>query len=238
MRRLLALFSLVAYVSILAVPFAMAKQTGEEAISAWCKPAQTYSETLTLDKENYQTWYEDAYGTPSGECGVADSQTGMLEKGDCTEPGEVITEISEVIGSDVTTGDSRIITVYTGTCCLLGKGTDSEIEKCDDKRTIYYETYEGCSEHAVACSKRQWIIATSGAGIIKVYVKQIYRWAAGTVGFVAVVTIVISGIQISVSGVSGDITSAKDRIIKAISAIVLLFLSGLLLYTINPTFFS
>jgi bacteriorhodopsin len=82
------------------------------------------------------------------------------------------------------------------------------------------------------------VIGTSGAGIIKVYVKQIYRWAAMTVGTVAVVTMVISGIQISMSGVSGDISSAKTKMMSALAGLVLLFLSGLILYTINPTFFS
>lgn len=48
--------------------------------------------------------------------------------------------------------------------------------------------------------KIQWLISSTGAGILKTYVKQIYVFGAGIVGFIAVATIVGSGIQISVSG--------------------------------------
>ena len=70
------------------------------------------------------------------------------------------------------------------------------------------------------------------------YIGMIYTWGASIVGIIAVLIIVISGIQISAGG--GDpeaINSAKKRIIQSLSGIAVLFLSGLILYTINPDFF-
>ena len=68
--------------------------------------------------------------------------------------------------------------------------------------------------------------------------EQIFTWGALTVGSIAVMTIVLNGVRIQMSGVSGDITEAKNKIFQAIAGIVLLFLSGLILYTINPGFFT
>ncbi|MBU0982215.1 pilin [Patescibacteria group bacterium] len=109
---------------------------------------------------------------------------------------------------------------------------------CAKTRSVYMPTFTECNQIAAHCEKRQWLISGTGGGVIRLFVKQAYIFGAGTAGFVAVVVIVISGIQISVSGVSGDITSAKDRIVQSIAGLVLLFLSGIILYTINPTFFT
>jgi len=68
---------------------------------------------------------------------------------------------------------------------------------------------------------------------------MIYTWAAGFVGLIAVGVIMISSIQISLSG--GDsqaVTNSKDRIVKSLAGLAVLFLSGLILYTINPNFFT
>jgi type IV secretory pathway VirB2 component (pilin) len=56
---------------------------------------------------------------------------------------------------------------------------------------------------------------------------------------IAVLIIVISGIQISAAG--GDqttVTNAKNRIVQSLGGLVILFLSAIILYTINPTFFT
>jgi hypothetical protein len=89
------------------------------------------------------------------------------------------------------------------------------------------------------CSIVQVIIGQSGTAILKTYIAIIYRWAAGIVGIIAVLVIVISGIQISADQGSGEnLSSAKTRIGQAIAGLVILFLSSLILYTINPTFFN
>lgn len=90
-----------------------------------------------------------------------------------------------------------------------------------------------------SCRQIQAVLSKGGTSLLYGYIGMVYRWGASMVGIVAVLVIVISGIQISAGG--GDpeaINSAKKRIIQSIAGIVVLFLSGLILYTINPTFFT
>ena len=89
------------------------------------------------------------------------------------------------------------------------------------------------------CSIKERISGTSGIDIIAKYVHAIYVWAAGLVGIVAVFTMVYSGIEISMAGGdSAKYESAKKRIMDSIMGLAILFLSGLILYTINPGFFT
>lgn len=260
MKRFIALLSLIAYTTLATAifsPIALAEETADSETASESSSSSSGSyimcnfsnneyrqefsseedyEDFASTKDNKGVEFEKALGESykDKKCGEPNSLTGYLEKGDCTANGEIVTEITEVIGGEVESGDNRIIDVYKGSCCLYAVSGG----ECKDTRYIYTEEYGTCIDNATNCEKRQWIISTSGTGIIKVYVKQLYRWAAATVGFIAVVTIVVSGIQISISGVSGDITSAKNRILQSIAGIVLLFLSGIILYTINPDFFS
>ena len=89
------------------------------------------------------------------------------------------------------------------------------------------------------CQEVYAVISDGGTAMISGYIGMIYRWGASFVGLIAVLVIVLSGVQIATSG--GDsqaIESAKDRILKSIGGIVVLFLSGLILYTVNPNFFT
>lgn len=89
------------------------------------------------------------------------------------------------------------------------------------------------------CNEVMVILSKGGTAMIEGYIASIYTWAASLVGLIAVTVIIISGIQIAASG--GDsqaVDSAKTRIIKSISGLAVLFLSGLILYTINPNFFT
>jgi len=96
---------------------------------------------------------------------------------------------------------------------------------------ILYET--------VSCRNVQELKADSGIGLFETYVGLIYRWAASIVGIVAVVVMIISGIQIAVAGGdTGKIDEAKKRIYQSLAGVVVLFLSALILYTINPNFFT
>lgn len=97
----------------------------------------------------------------------------------------------------------------------------------------------GPDKDTYSCSIYERISGASGSDIFGRYVSALYRWAAGIVGIVAVLTMVYSGIQISMAG--GDtakLDSAKNRIMQSIIGLVILFLSGLILYTINPGFFT
>lgn len=221
--------------------------------------AYVYTEDTEIDQDlNEETalveamtgQFEEAYAASIEDlsketdvCGnTPNDVTGRLELSDCAAEGKVVTEITETFGGNTTLGDeARVMTVYKGSCCMVieeRKVSDTEtVYECKESLDMYYADSAECPVGS-SCQRRQWIIGESGASIIKVYIKQIYLWAAGTIGFISVVIIVLNGIRISVSGVSGDITQAKERIIQSISGLVLLFLSGLILYTINPTFFS
>ncbi|MFC1615849.1 hypothetical protein ACFL21_01800 [Patescibacteria group bacterium] len=88
------------------------------------------------------------------------------------------------------------------------------------------------------CKKVQVFLTKGGTTTIQAYIGTIYRWGASMAGLISVVVIILNGIRISAAG--GDtqaIENAKTRILQSIGGLVLLFLSGLLLYTINPNFF-
>lgn len=85
----------------------------------------------------------------------------------------------------------------------------------------------------------QIIQGQEGGDILAAYAGMVYKWLAGVVGTVAVLLIIVGGIQISTAGASqGQLESGKNRIITALLGLMLLFLSGLILYTLNPTFFG
>lgn len=96
-----------------------------------------------------------------------------------------------------------------------------------------------CGKDGMVCETVLVLFSKAGTTMIEGYIVMIYTWAASLVGLIAVTVIIISGIQISLSG--GDasaVDSAKGRILKSISGLAVLFLSALILYTINPNFFS
>lgn len=91
----------------------------------------------------------------------------------------------------------------------------------------------------VSCSQVQLLFADSGADLLKQYVGLIYRWATGIIGVIAVLVIMINGIMISFAqGDDGKVSEAKGRIIQSLSALAILFLAGIILYSINPNFFT
>lgn len=72
--------------------------------------------------------------------------------------------------------------------------------------------------------------------IIANYTRIIFAFAGGLVGSLAMIMIIISGIQIMVGG--GDMTQAKTRLAGALAGLLLLAAGGWLLYIINPCFFT
>jgi hypothetical protein len=77
----------------------------------------------------------------------------------------------------------------------------------------------------------------SGVDLASNYIYLVYKYGASIIGILCVLVIIVSGIQISMSGVIGSADSAKERIWAAVLSLLLLFGSGLLLKTINPGFF-
>lgn len=173
-------------------------------------------------------------------CGQPDSH-GFINKGSCTADNKVVTEITESFGEEVTLdGEGQVMDLYRGECCIFGKvDANGNLLSCDESRTIYTSTFSACqSASSVRCQLRQWIISTTGIGTIKIYVKFLYTWGAGIVGFISVTVIIVSSIQIQISGANGDISAAKNRILQSFAGLALLFLSGILLFLVNPNFFG
>lgn len=101
------------------------------------------------------------------------------------------------------------------------------------------EYQDSCPDAATFCKRVQVYFAQSGAELLYSYVGRIYKWAAGTIGIVTVLFLVVGGIEISAAqGDSGKIEKAKERIMQSLAGLVLLFLSALILYTVNPNFFT
>jgi len=154
--------------------------------------------------------------------------------------GARIVELSESLpGTDSVVGGSFLINAYKGICCTASKG-DEDPKQCTDYAYVYTKSLSACTEHSEEgdCRPIQLLVSTSGINLLKFYVLQVYVWGAGIVGIIAVLVIVVSGIQIAASGGEEQLTSARTRIIQSLSGLAILFLSGLILYTINPTFFT
>ncbi len=145
-----------------------------------------------------------------------------------------IVELSEPLpGTTVSSGDAVLINAYKGTCCTKYKGN-----QCINSANVYYNSSSECeSAFNTRCSPVQIMVSTTGIGLLKFYVLQLYIWAASVVGIVAVLVIVFSGIQIAASAGEDQVGNARTRIVQSLAGIAILFLSALILYTINPTFF-
>jgi hypothetical protein len=129
------------------------------------------------------------------------------------------------------------------------KGTDYPVDNCQQLFKTIQKNAEG-SMRSYIKEKKLWekkdnkfpecfVTGESGVGLISNYLTIIYQWLAGIVGGVAVLMIVIGSIQIaSGGGDQNNVTEGKTKIMQAIAGLVVLFLSGLILFTINPTFFG
>jgi hypothetical protein len=74
--------------------------------------------------------------------------------------------------------------------------------------------------------------------IMEQYVGKVFVFGAGLITILAVIWVIIGGYEIMFSGAAaGDISSGKDKIVKALLGLALVFLSALILHTINPSFF-
>ncbi len=104
-----------------------------------------------------------------------------------------------------------------------------------DSGTDKHGQYFDCQEVSVIIVDPE----TGGIGLLQVYIGLIYRWAAGIVGVIAVLIIIVSGIQISTAnGEPSVVEEARKRIVQSLGGIAILFLASGLLYVINPTFFK
>ncbi|MFH1298368.1 MAG: pilin [Patescibacteria group bacterium] len=145
-------------------------------------------------------------------------------------------EISEPLpGEDSSVGNTHLINAYKGACCPSGEVSGTQ---CKSYVNVYTTKLDDCNDLAYSCKPIQIIVSDSGINLLKFYALQIYIWGASIVGIIAVLTITISGLQIAASGGEEQFTSAKTKIMQSLAGLAILFLSALILYTINPTFFT
>jgi hypothetical protein len=145
----------------------------------------------------------------------------------------IVTILEESIGAspaeDNQQADTKIID------CVRQTTTDAKGAK-----TSEYVAIGSCSPgETTLCQRVQVIFAKSGAALLYSYISLVYRWAAGTIGVVSVMYMVYGGIRIASAGDNaGAIDEAKTKIMQSIAGLILLFLSAVILYTINPNFFT
>lgn len=151
----------------------------------------------------------------------------------------IVTIVEEQIATsnpEVKTPDTQIFEcIRVNEVCPETAGTTQE-QMCS--------TYKELSEvstcpSGASCQRVQVFFNKSGTSLLYAYIGVIYRWAAGTIGIVCVIILVVSGLQITIAGDnSGKIDEAKERITQSLAGLALLFLSAVILYTINPNFFT
>lgn len=171
------------------------------------------------------------------------------EKGD--DQGYIITIIEEPLLIEQSETTTKNKNEFESRICYRNTFTFNDIDKKEHKDATLStkcsdngydlsinEEYKTKYNVRFSCQQVQVLLSKGGSSLLTGYIGTIYRWAAGLVGIIAVTIIIISGIQISLAG--GDteaLNSAKTRIIKSLSGIAILFLSGVILNAINPNFF-
>ena len=130
---------------------------------------------------------------------------------------------------------------YRNTLSIVDKNYNNEEKiyklktNCADIESLIADDYI----LTYTCTPVQVLFSRGGTTLLEGYVRTIYRYGASIAGIIAVVVIVVSGVQISASmGETDSINNAKKRITKSILGIIVLFLSAVILYTINPNFFT
>ena len=94
-------------------------------------------------------------------------------------------------------------------------------------------------ELETAIGETKSIHGETGLDLLRNYIGILYRYFASIIGIVAVLVIVVSGVQMSMAGFNSEFSSqAKTRIFQALASLILLFLISLILRTVNPIFFQ
>jgi len=123
-----------------------------------------------------------------------------------------------------------------GSCQGAGNTGSQQTQICSEYKEV--GEVKTCPTGS-SCQRVQVFFAKSGTSLLYSYIGLIYRWAAGTIGIICVILLVVSGLQITVAGDNaGKIDEAKERITQSLAGLALLFLSAVILYTINPNFFT
>lgn len=122
-------------------------------------------------------------------------------------------------------------TTYESSC---SGDTASEIA---DKKTKA-ATEKKAIDNYIICEPVMIYLSDAGTDLLYYYIGQVYRYAAGVGGLLAVLILIIAGIMRTTAGDNtNQITQANNLVTKSITGLIVLFLSAIILYTINPNFF-
>jgi hypothetical protein len=125
-------------------------------------------------------------------------------------------------------------------------GEDLFLVNCTDPAKCSYTLYQGGSYDPAIQRVVQALLSQDPArphegslGILFNYLRLVYNFMSGIIIGIVVLFTVIGGVQMITSG--GDENKygeGKDRIRKAVLGMILWFTASLILYFINPTFFT
>lgn len=172
------------------------------------------------------------------------------EEGDtCTDANNIIAVVEEPMETELTNTDQTKVRICTRNTFCVTRPEKNE-QECitylnakDDKPFCSPQAADYAkkpdNKASLYCQPVQVFLSSTGTDLLFVYISTIYKWAASVIGIIAVLVIVISGIQISAAaGEQQAVTNAKNRIVQTLGGLALLFLSAIILYTINPNFFT
>lgn len=178
--------------------------------------------------------------TPAPQTGSTTLTCDKLNKPEDNQGWVISITEEEFAYKDLEKTEGTMLCARETICSKEGTGDKTEI-KCESK----YKDLKGCTattgatgDEKTVCQKVQVFYAKTGIDLLYAYIGTIYKWSAGTIGIVAVFYLVYGGIKISTAGDNTQaIDDAKTKIGRSIAGLVILFLSALILYTINPNFF-
>jgi len=197
-----------------------------------------------------QTTFAKAF---AGDCAVLNTPQ---------EIDNIVTMIEEPLSATTGTGYT---TCMRRTCCETTEGncksslgenftpppktsskptTSTQAEYANFKKC--YSDYTGigeCKPNAdagttVSCKRIGIFYANSGSELLYAYIGAIYRYVASTMGIVCVLIIVWNGFNVATAGdQTAKLEEGKKKIMQSLYGLALLFMSAVILYSINPNFF-
>lgn len=138
-------------------------------------------------------------------------------------------------------GILQIILIAFVFLVLLMPIKQAKAAKCDFEEDIRMQIYvpgitEKCTEQVLAKSGKQKTVERYYVSAdLTQYVKKVYKFAVGLIAIIAVVMIMVGGLQWTfAAGNPGKIDNAKTTITSAVAGLVLVLSSYLILDFINP----
>lgn len=233
-KRLVVLLLLTLVMSPLTVPFAVAdnhdgaedKKLPGQMNCNLCATGVNYYRTASAD-EDFSKKDGETFGVPYDCRSTRDKQN---------VDGEPARQVNNYVCTNLLE-PMPITTLGAGDMCLYSRFVQ-ENNTTVKKGYIYIipnTALEGDAKR-INCEA---IALPSGLGAIERYVALIYAWASMLIGIICVGMVIVGGIMISIEGAnSGNKEAGINMIKNALIGLALLFMAGVLLRMINPTFFT